>query len=192
MVGNISNYEDIDVLRVFLRVNGKTPRKELSEELCLGEGSVKSILNLLKKQRLLKSTKKGHFLGRKGVNLKEDIDKQISKIKKVKIDFFKGLKGGAILVRNSRKEVNYKIRDIAIRNGAEAALLFEFKEKLFMPQCEQDLFDVSQLEGLFDYSNGDVLVIVFAKEIMVVERALLNVSLGLSKKLDRIFNELFN
>ena len=59
MVGNIPNFTKIDLLRCFVRLNKNIGRKELSKELGLGEGTVRTILNILKSKKLLDSTKKG-------------------------------------------------------------------------------------------------------------------------------------
>src|SRR3989344_1154647 len=66
MVGNIPNFTKIDILRCFLRFNKNIGRQELAKDLELGEGTARTILEILKSNNLLDSTKKGHFLSRKG------------------------------------------------------------------------------------------------------------------------------
>ncbi|MCK5282498.1 MAG: DUF4443 domain-containing protein [Nanoarchaeota archaeon] len=186
MVGNKCNYDALDIIRVFLSIDGEKPRKELCHTTGLGEGSVKGILNLLKEKAIMDSSRKGHFLTRKGRRLRNEIRNEISEIKNAKLGFFKGLKSAALVVKNSKSRITYKVRDIAIRTGAEVALLFKFDKKLFMPQCEQDLINTSELDLLFDYSDGDILIVVFADNIKIVEKALLNVAVALNKKLSRL------
>ena len=67
MTGNKPNFTNIDVLRCFLRLSKNTGRQELSRQLKLGEGTVRTILGLLKSRKLLQSTKKGHFLSKLGL-----------------------------------------------------------------------------------------------------------------------------
>ena len=66
MVGNIPNFTKIDALRCFLRFNKNIGRQDLAKDLELGEGTVRTILEILKAKKLLDSTKRGHFLSKKG------------------------------------------------------------------------------------------------------------------------------
>ncbi len=191
MVGNKKNYEDIDVLRVFLSVDKRVARQKISKELGIGEGSVKSILDLLCERQLIKPTNKGHSLIKRGEKIKEAIAAMISDIRAANFDIFSGMKGKAIHIKNPTEEITYKTRDIAIRNGADAALLFKFEGKLFLPQCEQDLIDTKNIDNLFDMSDGDYLVIVYSDDKSVIERALYNVAVGLNSGLGKVVEGLF-
>ena len=182
MVGNKKNYDEIDVLRLFLRINGKIARTKLTKEMQLGEGSIKGILTKLKQKKLIVSTNKGHKLTQKGIKIKGQLFEQISQIKKIKLDVFHNLTGQAILIRNANKKISYKVRDVAIRVGAEAALLFKYDKRLFLAQCEQDLIDTSSLDKIFKFTQGDVCAVVFAKENNVIEKALLNIAYHLNEK----------
>ena len=73
MVGNIPNFTKIDVLRCFLRLKKNTGRQELARDIGLGEGTIRTILNILKSKQLLDSTKKGHFLSKKGTDVLNQI-----------------------------------------------------------------------------------------------------------------------
>ena len=77
MVGNIPNFTKIDILRCFLRLNKNISRQELAIELELGEGTIRTILNILKSDKFLESTKKGHFLSKKGIEALEQINEII-------------------------------------------------------------------------------------------------------------------
>ena len=48
MVGNLSNFMRIDVLRCLLKIEKPISRLKLSEILELGEGTIRSILDILK------------------------------------------------------------------------------------------------------------------------------------------------
>ena len=50
MVGNTPNFSKYDVLRCFLRLEKEIGRQELAKELSLGEGTIRSILDILKKR----------------------------------------------------------------------------------------------------------------------------------------------
>ena len=66
MVGNLSNFTKIDILRCILRINKPLSRSQLSKALNLGEGTIRSILDILKKNKILMSSKKGHYLSAEG------------------------------------------------------------------------------------------------------------------------------
>jgi len=190
MAGNRINYDDIDVLRVFMHIHGKKCRKDL-KNLGIGEGSLKGILNILKAKRILSSTRQGHSLTSKGEKLRSTVNSEISNPKKVGLEYFKGI-GAAIVVGNVRKKITYRERDIAIRQGAEAALLLRFDKKLFIPECDQDVMNMDKFEGLFKYKQGDILMVVFADSTNIVERALLSVALSLNLRLKRVIkSEMF-
>ena len=74
MVGNISNFGKLDVLRAFLNINQKPiSRSQLTSQLKFGEGTVRSILGILKSKNLIESTREGHFLSKKGEKAKTRI-----------------------------------------------------------------------------------------------------------------------
>ena len=77
MVGNTPNFTKLDILRCFLRLDRKISRKELASELRLGEGTVRTILDILKGIGLLDSSRVGHFLSGKGKEVHENIYKDI-------------------------------------------------------------------------------------------------------------------
>ena len=66
MKKNMPKFDEIDILRVFLKVNKFPGRKQLAAELDIGEGSLRSILDILKKKRLLESNYQGHKLSKTG------------------------------------------------------------------------------------------------------------------------------
>ena len=66
MVGNLSNFTKIDILRCLLKIGKPLSRLELSKILDLGEGTTRAILDVLKKNKLLDSNKQGHYLSAKG------------------------------------------------------------------------------------------------------------------------------
>src|SRR3989338_10737 len=78
MVGNIPNFTKIDILRCFLRFSKNTGRQELARELEIGEGTMRTILKILKSKNLLDSTKKGHFLSKRGGGALKQIYDSIS------------------------------------------------------------------------------------------------------------------
>jgi len=176
MVGNISNFNDYDVLRAFLLLEKPFSRAELVNKLELGEGTVRTILDILKNKKLIKSTRKGHFLNENGIKFLRKIREEIEGPKRIRYDkLYPKLKKSALLVKNCNKWVSFKERDIAIKNSAEAALLFRFDKNLFLPQAEQDVINTKQLDELFQYRKNDILIITFADSYKVAENSALAV-----------------
>ena len=124
MVGNLKNYTKIDILRCFLRIEKPISRLELSKVLDLGEGTVRSILDILKENGFLDSNKNGHYLSGKGNSLISKIKNDIV-IKEADLtNIFPKQKKIAVQVKNPKHvERAYILRDIAVKNGAEGAII---------------------------------------------------------------------
>lgn len=190
MVGNIPNFTKIDVLRCFLRFNENIGRQELAKELGLGEGTIRTILDILKSKKLLDSTKKGHFLSKRGNEILSKIYEVISMPKNVTIqNLYPNLKKIGILIRNmpNLKEL-YKLRDIAVKNHADGALILNFKDKLYVLESDYKQ-DYRELEKYFDFKNNDALVIAFSNEKRYAENGALAVAIELSNTLKNFIKE---
>ena len=189
MVGNIPNFSKIDIMRCFLRFNKNLSRQELAKELELGEGTVRTILNTLKSKRLLKSTKKGHFLSDEGIKALNDIYECIEFPKSITLQkLYPVLKKVGVLVKNAHglKEA-YKLRDIAVKNGADGALILKFDGKLYAPESGYEQ-DYRELEKYFDFRNKDVLVIAFSSEKRHAENGALAIAIELNDILKKFIN----
>ena len=174
MVGNISNFNDYDVLRTFLLIRKPISRQQLAKKLELGEGTIRTVLDILKKRGLISSKRKGHFLSEEGLSFIENFRKTVEGPRKIRYTaLYPKSKKVALLVRNWKKNISFKERDIAIKNGAEAALLLRFDKNLFLPQAEQDIINTKQLNDLFEYKKNDVLIITFADSYKVAENSAL-------------------
>lgn len=189
MVGNIPNFTKIDILRCFLRLNKSTGRKELAKELELGEGTVRTMLNLLKSQKLLDSTKHGHFLSKKGNEILSEICNSISPPKSIKSHtLYPEYNKVGVLIKNIPMIKSlYKLRDIAVKSGAEGAIILKFDDKLYAPESEHES-DYSGLERHFELSKNDVLAIVFSSEKSKAENGALSVAVELSSALKSFIN----
>lgn len=182
MVGNISNYTKTDVLRCFLLLEKGLGRGELGKELEMGEGSVKTILNLLKKKGLITSTTHGHGFTKKGADALIRIRQLIDSPKKLQMKIFSGKKGYAILLKaSSEKKITLEHRDYAVKNGADAALILIYSDRLRMPMC--DLPAPEELSHLFDYQKGNILIACFADSFRWAENACLAVAGKIEGKL---------
>lgn len=190
MVGNIPNFTKIDILRCFLRFNKNLGRQEIARELGLGEGTVRTILNILKSKKLLDSTKKGHFLSRKGQETLNQINDCIGMPRNIQTqDIYPNSEKTGVLVRNitNLKEL-YRLRDIAVKNKADGAIILKFEDKLYAPEFDYEQ-DYKELEKYFDFRNSDVLVIAFANDGKDAENGALAIAIELSNILKKFINE---
>lgn len=190
MVGNVPNFTKIDILRCFLRFNKNLGRQELARELGLGEGTIRTILNILKSKKLLDSTKKGHFLSSKGQETLRGINDCVGMPKNITMQgIYPDSKKTGVLVRNMTglKEL-YKLRDIAVKNKADGAIILRFENRLYAPEFDYEQ-DYRELEKYFDFRNSDVLVIAFADANKDAENGALSIAVELKDALKRFINE---
>ena len=189
MVGNISNYTSFDVLRTFFAIEENVSRGSLVNKLDLGEGTVRTLLDILKNKKLIKSTQRGHSYSDKGKSIINKLNKTIQ-LKKVKSkNIYKEYKKIALLLKNKKEvEINYQLRDIAVKNGAEGALIFVYKNKLILPGAEGDEF--KELDKLFKYDDNDLLIITFSNSYRWSENAALAVVMEADEKLNHLKNSI--
>lgn len=190
MVGNTSNFSRIDVLRCFLRFVKETGRQELAKDVELGEGTIRTILGTLKSKKLLDSTKKGHTLSKKGNKALADILKNISMVKKAAIkSIYPDAKKVAVLVRNAPSLKGlHKLRDIAVKNGADGAIILKFDGKLYAPESNYGK-GFKELEKLFDLRKNDALVVCFSYDLKSAENGALAIAAELKHSLKKFINK---
>lgn len=191
MVGNTPNFTKIDVLRCMLRFGKKNvARHTLTNGLELGEGTIRTILDGLKAKNVLDSTKKGHFLSKKGEEILNGLSGNISMPKEIRLDYlYPELKKIGVVVKNSAAlEKVYVLRDIAVKSGAEGAVIFRFENKLYAPESDY-VHDYGELESLFGFNDNDVLVVAFAKEKRNAENGALAIAIELNSALKKFINE---
>ena len=189
MVGNTANFSKIDILRCFLRFIKNTGRQELAKELELGEGTVRTILNSLKSRNLLDSTKKGHYLSSKGNKLLEEILKGIIEVKDTSIkSIYPNAKKVAVLIRNAPSLKGlHKLRDIAVKNGADGALILKFKGRLYAPESSYEQ-DFRELEKLFDLRDKDAIVVAFSYDRKSAENGALAIAIEMKDSLKKFID----
>ena len=188
MVGNTPNYTKTDVLRCFLRLNTAASRNTLAKELELGEGTVRTILNTLKEKGLLDSSKKGHMVSRKGLYDFEKISNCLSEYKRVKFDrIYPELKKFGIVLPKKRAKSSYRLRDIAVKNGAEGALILEFDGRLSTPE-EKEASDYKELEKEFHLNKNDVLILAFADSYRNAENGAFAIAIEIADEIKKILD----
>ena len=186
MVGNLSNFTRIDILRCLLKIDQPLSRSQLSKILDLGEGTIRAILDILKKNKLLESNKQGHYLSAKGNSIVEKILSNIN-IKKIDLtELPKNKKKTALHMKNPKKtEKSYVLRDEAVKNGADGALILIFDKKLRLYDSDFEA-DFNEVEKKFDLGKNDLVIITYADSYKLAERGALAVAISLNSGLKNI------
>jgi len=192
MVGNISNYTKIDILRCFLAIEKNISRNELVQKLDLGEGTIRTILDILKEKQYIRSTRQGHSLTKKGILARNRIYQSIILPKRLLVSIYPNYKKIGVVIKNiEKKRITIEKRDIAIKNGAEGCLIFNYsnnKLQLLIFPFKQN-FD--ELKNHFHFNEGDILIVTFANSFKWAEISALAVVLELHKELKKIFNSFY-
>ncbi|MDR1954927.1 MAG: DUF2111 domain-containing protein [Candidatus Methanoplasma sp.] len=162
--GPIPKFGDYHVWKTLYCINRCSPlgRKSLAALLNIGEGSTRTILDMLQKDGLITINKNGVFLTKKGTETWKAIrmDVQSVRVPELTISHID------CAVRVPRAAVNVKSgceeRDTAIKKGAAGATtLVCFKGVLIFPGS---YYPVDQkientLRSCFDINNGDAIII---------------------------------
>ena len=154
-------------------------RQTLSKMLCLGEGSARTLVKKLLERGLVSIDPVGGcHLTEHGKSIVTQLRETILSSKEIAMEEL-GIKlpSCAIQVRRSLMPSIpiTKLRDIAVRNGAEGMLVFMIKDsKISLPMIVDDISKdypklVSSLEKSFSIRDGDFIFIGFAEDKMTAE-----------------------
>lgn len=161
-------------------------RKRLSSRLGIGEGSVRTLIDILKRGSLLLTEREGCKLTKKGMKVYASIRKTIKDIKEVDMKgvwdypFTVGIR-----LRGLAKRVKRGIeqRDAAIRQGASAAMTLVYgKGKLIMPGVSNVSDEhpdfASSLLSEFNPREGDVIILAGARSKVEAENGAIAAALS--------------
>ncbi|MGC8816945.1 MAG: DUF4443 domain-containing protein [Candidatus Hadarchaeum sp.] len=159
-------------------------RKQLASKLGIGEGSVRTILDHLKEQGLITSSKGGHAITEKGKSFLREPNEFVP----VDVgDLAVGKASVATVVRGAATRVKRGIeqRDEAIKVGANGATVLVFKEgKLSLPgefiKIKKEVSE-SLIEAL-SLREGDVVIIGGGKDLLTAEAGARAAARTLSKR----------
>ena len=168
MANNPNNYNNLDILRTFIKIKEPISRKDLTKELELGEGTIRTILDILKRKKLISSTRKGHFLTGKGSRLILEFKKKIDFPRELELKSFKKYKLAGILIKDKKIKPSYKERDLAVKNRAEGALIFTKNFNIYD-------HNFKELKNYYSLKNN-TLIICFADSYKNAENAALAVA----------------
>lgn len=189
MVGNLSNFTKVDILRCLLKIEKPLSRSQLSSLLNLGEGTIRSILNILQKKGFLASNNQGHYLSSKGDNIVKKIKGSIS-MKEITLNsLFPYKKKIALHIKNPKKiEKSYVLRDEALKNGADGALILRFDKKLMLYDSDYKE-NLDEVENKFDLSKNDLVIVAYADSYKLAEHGALAAAANLNTDLKNIMQE---
>ncbi len=155
-----------DVLHVLLRLQRPVSRAELAASTGLGEGSIRSILDILKNKGFVESSKKGHWVSPRGKLLLRKVDGILTISKPSKLEFPKAKERLCFHIRKPVSSVpSYVLRDIAVKWGASGALIFHFNGKeLVMPPSKKADYkeDYSSLQ--VNLAPGDHIALLWGSQ----------------------------
>jgi predicted transcriptional regulator len=122
---------------------GSVGRIRLSKELGLGEGTTRTLLRHLRKEGIIRSSRRGISFSEEGKGLFSNLRGKLSKgVEVPSSSLTVGPYNVAVLVRDSAQAVKSGMeqRDVAIKSGASGATTLIFtRNKLSMPTREQDI-----------------------------------------------------
>ncbi len=170
-------FTHIHISRALLAIGDEGPigRIELSRELGLGEGAIRTILKHLTHARIIVTARGGCGLTKRGVSLYNSLRFKLSKpflvdAKQLALDKV----SAAVLIRGAGHLVKRGIeqRDAAIRAGATGACtLVSRRGELVMPMVENEEWHldpedplVRELKKSMSPNDGDVLTVVSAQD----------------------------
>lgn len=172
-IGPLPRFAEVHVRKALELVaeHERIGRKQLAEELGVGEGSMRTILNQLKKRGLITSSRGGHTLTAKG---KRSLGKpleftqiDISSLAVDKINVATVVRGAAAKVR-----LGIEQRDEAIKVGAAGATVLIFREgKLQFPDgfLKVEKKQAEALVKIFNPREDDVIIIGSARDAVKAE-----------------------
>ena len=191
MVGNIPGYVKTDIIRAFLLIKENISRNELVKKLELGEGTVRTILDILKDKNLICSTKQGHSLTEKGNLFLKKTEKSMVVKRLILEDFYPKLEKAVVLLKKPDKniKISFEQRDIAVKQGAEGAVILKFDKELQIPDADTNFNEnykrsYDKILKCFDFKKGNILIICFAGSLKNAENGALAIALSMSKELN--------
>ena len=146
-------------------------RKQITSELGIGEGSVRTILDDLKERGLITSSRGGHTLTASG---KSFLSKPSEFVRVDVVDLTVGKVNVAIIARGAASKVKRGIeqRDEAIKVGADGATVLVFKDGKL--RFQDSFIEVGkeasrELTKALKPRDGDVVIIGTASDVRTAE-----------------------
>jgi len=173
--GPYPSFTVFDLLRVIELIGRKGPigRGKLAEELVIGGGVIRTLVNRLKDSGMISTSKLGCSLTEKGSELWNRFQMMIpQKVRLMESDLALAPYSVAVLVKGRGDKVRHGLeqRDAAVAVGAKGATTLVFKaSKLVAPMVSEDLakdYPVAfvQITQMMNLEENDVVVIGSAED----------------------------
>ncbi len=190
VVRTLRKFDDLDIMLTFLEIGHKTvSREELATITEFGEGSIKSMIKILKNNDFVSTEKKGNKLTEKGKKYFSEIYKFISPIIKINQDIFRDNLDcyGCILRKYNRnkQEKLYVARENGIRVGCNSAMILTCENDLLKAQYVEE-FNFNFLKKEFDIKNKELLIVTSSNKKTIAEKGILTISCYLNEELNNI------
>jgi predicted transcriptional regulator len=177
---NVKKYDKYDLLIVlyYILKNSQIGRKQISNLLGLGEGSVKSILSQLAKKDLIEKNSQGNIISDKGKDIIEEMLKEIEILENLDYDIFiDGYKPlYLILKKHDKKKLEniYFARDYAIREGCWSAMILFFDGKdIKLNQFEKLNFNA--LRDRIEIKKDQLIIVVSSSNLRTSYKGLFRI-----------------
>jgi len=182
--GPTPKFTDYHIWKAVMIMSETKPvgRKTLSSLLTVGEGSTRTILDMLCDEGYITVTKSGAVLTDKGKRIRDMIKMDVAPVNVS--DLTIGAVNCGVKIRGVSRKVTYgcEERDVAIMSGATGAttlicvgsrLLFPGSEYPVSPQIE------NALKKEFRLGNGDVIIIGTADDLETAEKGAVTAAIRL-------------
>lgn len=175
-----------DVVAVLFLLKTPKGRKQISEELNLGEGTVRTLLKKLSSIGLVESQQKGHSLSEKGVKIIQEISKLLSE--PLEVTPLEGFVTYALVVRNPPEFKSIELRDEAIRFFAKGAMILTVQNgEIVFPEdgrpLRETLPELSKDLKKLPIEDGDLVIVTWAENKADALKSLIHVALSLKGEL---------
>ncbi|BAA29821.1 214aa long hypothetical protein [Pyrococcus horikoshii OT3] len=180
--GAYPEYTVEDVLAVIFLLKEPLGRKQISERLELGEGSVRTLLRKLSHLDIIRSKQRGHFLTLKGKEIRDKLLSMFSEPIGVSVDGYPGI---AIVVKNPPEFKSIELRDEAIKFDAKGAMILTVKDnEIVFPEDFRPLKEMypEVAKKIVDYEDGDAVIITWAETPAKALKSAIHVAYILKKE----------
>jgi len=176
-----AGYSSVHVIKTILLIGERSiGRDRLMKELSLNEASVRTILNRLTDNKIIKPAGKGKVLSKRGDKIFQFLKKNIVGPREVeKTNITMSRYNVAYLVKKRAHKIKRGLeqRDQAVKIDAEGLTTLVYRKGLSIPGLGWDV--PRHIDKLFELERGDVVLIGSAKSRDRAELAALSAALEL-------------
>jgi len=189
MKGTVPRFTNLHVWKTMHNVaeNKIISRKKLTKKVGVGEGSIRTILTLLKKKDIIKITRVGVSLTEKGKKFLNRFKFQTAQLPQTKLTVAKYNFGAFIRKKAHKISSGIEQRDAAIKAGAVGATTIICKKKKLVFPVANYSFETKEpvlaesLHSKFMPEDNDVIIIGSANSLKMAEEGALAAALELVK-----------